>query len=99
MHPHPHNSLETSTLQPPEDSLEAQQPAPCGLHGAACCASFVIGDYQITVEKSQKAIEQEKRALMVAKWGAEQERRNTAGLKIVPLEEYLRDQGLHQQQS
>lgn len=42
MHPHSKNSVETSTILPPEEKLEAQQSAPCGLHGAACCASFSI---------------------------------------------------------
>lgn len=39
MHPHSQNSMKTNENLPPEDNLEAQQPAPCGLHGAACCAS------------------------------------------------------------
>lgn len=64
-------------------------------HGAACCASsFVFGDYSITIEKTPEAKYRARRSLMSAQWGLEQERRITAKLKIIPLEDYLNEQGL-----
>lgn len=75
IHPHPKNSMKTNNNILPQDKIEAQQPAECGLDGAACCASSVMEDSGRTTDdhasKSDTAPRQDRVDKAIDEWNRE----------------------------